>query len=57
MKFVTVKIKGLLLRLILRLSKKGRIDYIGSGETLPPPLKTEEERAVIEMLPGDEVGS
>ncbi len=54
MKFVTIKIKGFLSKLILRLSKKGRIDYIGSGETLPPPLKAEEERAVIEMLTGDE---
>ncbi|MBR2916255.1 MAG: RNA polymerase sporulation sigma factor SigE [Clostridia bacterium] len=54
MKFAVIKVKSVLLRFLLRLSKKSRVDYIASGETLPPPLKAEEEREMIEKLSGGE---
>ncbi len=49
---VFAKIKGIFYKILLSLGEKGRIDYIGGAETLPPPLKGEEERQAIEGLSG-----
>lgn len=47
----------LMLRLCARLplSRRGSLDYLGSGDSLPPPLEKEEEARVIARLnEGDE---
>lgn len=36
------------------LSKESSVDYINGAETLPPPLKPDEEKAAFEMLITDE---
>ncbi len=50
MKGKILKIKGLMLSLLLKTAGKRAVDYISGNETLPPPLKTEEERKIIERL-------
>ncbi len=44
------KLRLLLIRLRLRLSRPGRIYYIGGSDVLPPPLDKEEEEAAIAGL-------
>ena len=44
------KLRLLLIRLRLRLTRPGRIYYIGGSDVLPPPLDKEEEEAAIAGL-------
>lgn len=48
------KIKILIFKILNRLNLIERIDYIGSGESLPPPLNTEEETFYLNNLKNDE---
>lgn len=48
------KIKGIVFALILKLTGKEAIDYISGSSMLPPPLKVDEEREVIERLSGSD---
>ncbi len=40
----------MLLNLVLRLTRPAKIMYIGGSDTLPPPLKPDEERALLERI-------
>ncbi len=53
MKRFIVKIKSGIMKLLLKLSGKCGTHYISGSETLPPPLKPEEEIRVIEELGGE----
>ncbi len=53
MKLVYIKLRIWMFKLLLKISKPNRVDYIGNGETLPPPLKAEEEQKIILMLSGE----
>jgi len=48
------KIKLFFIKILNKLNLIERIDYIGSGESLPPPLKPEEELYYLENLKNDE---
>ncbi len=51
---IICRIKGLIFGLILKIKGKSAVDYISGNEMLPPPLKGEEERLVIDKLTGSE---
>ncbi len=48
------KIKIIVFKLMRRLNLQERVDYIGSGESLPPPLKPEEEEYYLSNFNKDE---
>ncbi|TJX13344.1 RNA polymerase sporulation sigma factor SigE [Tissierella creatinini] len=48
------KIKITIFKLMRRLNLQERVDYIGSGESLPPPLKPEEEEYYLSNFNKDE---
>lgn len=54
MKLVKYKIKLLFYKLMMKFRLVERIDYIGSGESLPPPLKPSEEAFYLSRLKTDE---
>lgn len=54
MNILKYKIKLFILKVLKKLNIIERIDYIGTGESLPPPLKPEEEIFYLENLRKDE---
>lgn len=54
MNTIVYKIKLFLFKILRKLNLLERVDYIGSGESLPPPLKPEEEQYYLENLKNDE---
>lgn len=51
---IKYRIKLFIFKLMQKLGLTKRIDYIGTGETLPPPLNAEEEAYYIGNLKNDE---
>lgn len=47
-------VQRLWLRLSLRLAARSSLDYMRSGETLPPPLNPDEEARLVAAMPQDE---
>lgn len=54
MNILIYRIKLAVYKLIAKLNIRERIDYIGSGESLPPPLNPEEEQFYLEKIKSDE---
>src|SRR5699024_10837144 len=54
MKNIKYKIKLLWFKFLRKFRLLKRIDYIGTGETLPPPLSSEEEEYYLKNLKKDE---
>lgn len=54
MNILIYRIKLAVYKLIAKLNIRERIDYIGSGESLPPPLNQEEEQFYLEKIKSDE---
>jgi RNA polymerase sporulation-specific sigma factor len=54
MSVLKYKIKLFIFKILSKLNLLERIDYIGTGESLPPPLKPEEESFYLENLKNDE---
>ncbi len=54
MNIMWFKLKLLIIKLMRKINILERIDYIGSGESLPPPLKPEEEQYYLENLKKDD---
>lgn len=54
MNIMLFKLKLLIIKLMRKINILERIDYIGSGESLPPPLKPEEEQYYLENLKRDD---
>lgn len=54
MKLVIYRIKYFFYKILLKINLVERIDYIGSGESLPPPLKPSEEAFYLSKLKTDE---
>lgn len=54
MNIMWFKLKLLIIKLMRKINILERIDYIGSGESLPPPLKPEEEQYYLENLKRDD---
>lgn len=48
------RLKLLIIKLMRKVNILERIDYIGSGESLPPPLKPEEEQYYLDNLKSDD---
>lgn len=54
MKSIKYKVKYFFYKIMLKFNLVERIDYIGSGESLPPPLKPSEEAFYLARLKKDE---
>ncbi len=54
MKIIKYRIKIMLYKILTKLGLLNRIDYIGTGEVLPPPLNPEEEEFYLSNLKRDE---
>lgn len=54
MNIVKYRIKTIFFKLLKKFNLLERIDYIGTGESLPPPLKPEEELLYLQNLRKDE---
>ena len=54
MNILRYRIKLIFIKILNKLNLVERIDYIGTGESLPPPLKPEEELFYLENLKKDE---
>ena len=54
MNIVKYRIKAIFFKLLKKFNLLERIDYIGTGESLPPPLKPEEELFYLQNLRKDE---
>lgn len=54
MKFMKYRVKHFFYKILLKFNMVERIDYIGSGESLPPPLKPSEEAFYLSRLNTDE---
>lgn len=54
MNLLKYRIKLFIFRILSKLNLLERIDYIGTGESLPPPLKPEEENFYLDNLKNDE---
>ncbi|WFA09640.1 RNA polymerase sporulation sigma factor SigE [Tissierella sp. Yu-01] len=54
MNILKYKIKLIIYKLLRKFNLLERIDYIGTGESLPPPLKPDEELFYLENLRNDE---
>lgn len=54
MRLMKYRVRHFLYKIMLKLNLIERIDYIGSGESLPPPLKPSEESFYLLRLKSDE---
>ena len=54
MNILRYRIKLIIFKIFKKLNLVERVDYIGTGESLPPPLKPEEELFYLENLKKDE---
>lgn len=54
MNILKYKVKLIIYKLLRKFNLLERIDYIGTGESLPPPLKPDEELFYLENLRNDE---
>lgn len=54
MRFIKYRLKFLIYKILNELNLIERIDYIGTGESLPPPLSAEEELFYLENLKNDD---
>lgn len=54
MNLLKYRIKLFIFRILSKLNLLERIDYIGTGESLPPPLKPEEESFYLDNLKKDD---
>lgn len=54
MNIVKYRIKAIFFKILKKFNLLERIDYIGTGESLPPPLKPEEELFYLQNLRKDE---
>ncbi|MBC8588489.1 RNA polymerase sporulation sigma factor SigE [Paratissierella segnis] len=54
MRFVKYRLKFFVYKILNKLNLIERIDYIGTGESLPPPLSAEEELFYLENLKKDD---
>jgi RNA polymerase sporulation-specific sigma factor len=54
MRFIKYRLKFFVYKILNKLNLIERVDYIGTGESLPPPLSAEEELFYLENLKKDD---
>ncbi len=54
MRFIRYRLKFFFYKILNKLNLVERVDYIGTGESLPPPLNAEEELFYLENLKNDD---